>query len=650
MLSSLPLSSIIENFLGPNGRFSELLEGYEHRESQIAMAEAVHDVLVRGGKLVVEAGTGTGKTMAYLLPALLKGDRVIVSTGTRNLQDQIFEKDLPLLERALGRPIRATVMKGLTNYLCLRRTDELLKSARAEEPAIKKKLPLIERFMGETQTGDRAELRELPEDDPVWGHVASSTETRIGPRCSFHEDCYITRMRRRAEESELIIVNHHLFFADLAMRLGRAGTGIIPDYETVIFDEAHQIEDTATLFFGVQVTRTRAERLHRDAARAAEAKGGALLVQSSLRTILDDLKTKTTEFFAALPRPSEGRRLNFDPSMLKGHLKDAYLAFDTALEALESHASLHAIESEALTQIARRASSLRDDLAQILDAVDGPSVAWVARDRDSVSLGASPLEIGPILESHLFESLHAAVLTSATLSVDDDLEFISGRLGVRDGIELILPSPFDYRNQAGLYIARELPEPRHPDYLDDAAHEVKRLIEITRGGAFVLTTSYRVMNFLRQELAESLPYPLLIQGEAPKAELLERFRESGDAVLFATSSFWEGVDVPGAALRLVILDKLPFGAPDDPLLQARGRRLEERGESAFRKLSLPDAALNLKQGFGRLIRTRKDRGIVAILDPRLVKKGYGRVLLRSLPPASRLNSFAEVEAFWGAGA
>lgn len=611
------------------------------------MAEAVHDALIRGGKLVVEAGTGTGKTMAYLLPALLSNERIIISTGTRNLQDQIFEKDLPLLERALGRPIRATVMKGLTNYLCLRRADEFLMSGRAEEPAFKPALPLIERFMDETKTGDRAELRELAEDAPIWSHLVSSTETRIGPRCSFYEDCFITRMRRAAEESELIIVNHHLFFADLAMRLSRAGTGIIPDYDTVIFDEAHQIEDTATLFFGVQISRARVERLHRDAARAAQSGGGELLIEAGTRSILDDLKAKTQDFFGALPRPHEGRRINFDPNMVKGVLRDAYLAFDTSLEALEAHSSLRAIESEAFAQLARRAGSLRDDLAQILESGDGPRVSWVARDRDSVSLGASPLEIGPTLETYLFDALHAAVLTSATLSVDGDLQFISERLGVRDGSELLLASPFDYPNQAGLYIARELPEPRDPDYLDAAAKEVKRLIEITGGGAFVLTTSYRVMNFLRHELAGSLPYPLLIQGEAPKNELLERFRQAGDAVLFATSSFWEGVDMPGEALRLVILDKLPFGAPDDPLLQARGRRIEERGESAFKKLSLPGAALSLKQGFGRLIRTKKDRGIVAILDPRLLKKGYGRVLLRSLPPASRLSSFSEIEAFWG---
>lgn len=611
------------------------------------MAEAVHEALIRGGKLVVEAGTGTGKTMAYLLPALLMNERVIISTGTRNLQDQIFEKDLPLIERALGRPIRATVMKGLTNYLCLRRTDEFLMSAAAEEPASKSKLPLVERFMAETKTGDRAELRDLPEDDPLWAHLVSGTETRIGPRCSYYEDCYITRMRREAEESELIIVNHHLFFADLSMRLGRAGTGIIPDYDTVIFDEAHQIEDIATLFFGVQVSRARADRLHRDATRAAQTRGGELLVEAGVRSILDDLKAKAQSFFASLPRPTEGRRINFDPNSIRGELRDAYLAFDTSLEALESHASLRAIESEAFAQIARRAGSLRDDLAQILDSGDGPRVAWVARERDSVSLGASPLEIGPTLETYLFDALHAAVLTSATLSVAGDLQFIAERLGVRGGSELILPSPFDYPNQAGLYIASDLPEPRDPDYLDAAAGEVKRLIDITRGGAFVLTTSYRVMNFLRQELADSLPYPLLIQGEAPKSELLDRFREAGNAVLFATSSFWEGVDMPGDALRLVILDKLPFGAPDDPLLQARGRRIEERGESAFKKLSLPGAALSLKQGFGRLIRSSKDRGIVAVLDPRLLKKGYGRVLLRSLPPASRLSSFSEIEAFWG---
>lgn len=632
--------------LGPAGSFAKALEGYEHRTSQIEMASAVERTLARGGLLMVEAGTGTGKTLAYLLPAILSGERVVVSTGTRNLQDQIMEQDIPILEKVLGRPISVTCMKGLGNYVCLRRKEELFTSERAMDPAIAKKLPLVERFLEETTTGDRGELRALPEADPIWSLLTSSSETRIGPRCEHYDHCYVTRMRKRAEESELVVVNHHLFFADLAMRASRAGQGVIPDYGAVIFDEAHQIEDVVTLFFGVQVGQGRIERLVRDAITTRGRKGTPLLEDSAMNTLAADVLRRASELFEAMPLPAEGSRRSLDVGSLGEEVEERYFALDSALEGLASHATRRAPDHEAVAQIARRAEALRDDLTRVFESHHGPRVAWISRASRGLTLGASPLEVGPILREHLFDRTHAVVLASATLSTGGDLRFIAERLGVRESEDVILPSPFDYPKQAALYVAGHLPDPREASYLEQATREILSLVEITQGGAFVLCTSYRMMRLLAAECREAIRQPVLLQGDAPKPELLERFRAEGDAVLFATSSFWEGVDVPGRALRLVIVDKLPFEPPDDPLTKARAASLEARGENAFRKLFLPSAALTLKQGFGRLIRSRRDRGVVAILDSRLVTKSYGKVLLRSLPDASRCYSLAEVRAFW----
>ena len=632
--------------LGPTGSFAQVLEGYEHRESQIEMARAVEETLRDGGLLMVEAGTGTGKTLAYLLPALLSGERVVISTGTRNLQDQIMEQDIPLLERVLGRPIAVTCMKGLTNYVCLRRAAELMESERAMEPAVAKKLPLFERFLQETETGDRGGLRELPEADPFWAMVTSSSETRVGPRCEHYDACYVTRMRKRAEGSEIVVVNHHLFFADLAMRASRAGTGVIPDYDAVVFDEAHQIEDVVTVFFGVQVAQGRIERLLRDATHTRGKRGASLLEDDAMRLLAAEVARRASELFEAMPMPREGSRRSLGAEALSGEAEARYFALDAALEGLSSHATRRAGERESIAQLAKRAESVRDDLARVFEAHHGPRVAWISRANRGLTLGASPLEVGPLLREHLFMRTHAVVLASATLSTGGDLGFIAERLGVRESRDVILRSPFDYPSQAALYVADHLPDPRDVDYLEAAAREILALIEITGGGAFVLCTSHKMMRALAAECRGSIRQPVLLQGDAPKPELLERFRAEGDAVLFATSSFWEGVDVPGRALRLVIVDKLPFESPDDPLTKARASALEARGESAFRRLFLPSAALSLKQGFGRLIRSRRDRGVVAILDSRLVKKSYGKVMLKSLPEASRCYSLEEVRAFW----
>jgi ATP-dependent DNA helicase DinG len=627
--------------LGPDGPLARAIEGYEHREAQLAMADAVEQALDHDGVLFVEAGTGTGKTLAYLVPAILSGRKVVVSTGTKTLQDQIMEHDLPLLERHLGLPVRAACMKGLGNYLCLRRFDEFLGSAEADRAPHDRLVPILRRFRDTTRTGDRAELA-VAEDLPIWAHVASSSETRIGPRCAHYEACFVTRMRRAADDAQIVVVNHHLFFADLATR-GPHGGGAIPDYDAVIFDEAHQLEDVATEFFGVRVSTTRLETLARDGQRAlaaARLEGGAEL----LRNVVGDAAT----FFAELPRVSaEGSRAPLPPEALGARAREAMLRLDASLDALASFCKRNAAAGEAVAQIGRRAEKARDDLAVIADGGPAEHVTWAELRGRSVSIGASPVDVSAIVRDEVLARTRAVVFTSATLATAGSFEFARKRLGVEHEVdELIVPSPFDYPAQAALYVPRSLPDPREPDFLERAAEETLALVEITGGGAFVLTTSLRAMRELSRRCAGRLRQTAFVQGDAPKATLLEGFRRDGNAVLFATSSFWEGVDVPGDALRLVVIDKLPFEVPTDPLVRARCERLEQRGAQPFMEYLVPSAAIALKQGFGRLVRTRRDRGVVAILDRRLLTKGYGRVFLGSLPPARRCEDLDAVRAFW----
>ena len=603
------------------------------------MADAVEDAIRDCEVLLVEAGTGTGKTWAYLVPALLSGQKVIVSTGTRNLQDQIMEQDVPLLLRQLDLDVDVACMKGLANYLCLRRYEQFRHSA--ESAPLGADLHVLDEWKRTTTTGDRVEL-PLPEDASIWHHVQSGSDTRIGAKCSHFEECFVTRMRREAEKAQLVVVNHHLFFADLALR-GPRGGAVLPDYDVVIFDEAHQIEDVATRFFGTQVTSGMIERFARDTQRA-------LLHIEDRTTLVESLRASSDAFFRALPRPPEERNAPLPRSVFTDELEQRFFALDDALEALGAHCHLKRSESESLGQLARRAGKLRDDLARITEGASGRSVAWIAKRGHGTAIGVSPIDVSGTLGDQLFHRVDTVICTSATLTTGGDFDFIKSRLGVGiDSTTMSLKSPFDFPSQAALYVPEHVPDPRSPKYLDVATKEILGLIAITDGGAFVLCTSHRAVHELSQACRPTLMqrgYSLLVQGQAPKNKLLERFRESGDAILFATASFWEGVDVPGEALRLVVIDKLPFGVPSDPLVRARCERLEEEGVNAFTDHLVPAAALTLKQGFGRLIRSTTDRGIVAILDSRMVKKGYGRYFVQSLPDASRCYSLAEAKAFW----
>jgi ATP-dependent DNA helicase DinG len=651
---------------------------YEERPAQLAMAEAVEDSLANDRALLVEAGTGTGKTLAYLVPAILSGKKVVVSTATKALQDQVFENDLPLVARALaehGVHFRAALMKGLPNYLCKRRFEEL---RAAGGGGYAREFARLERWAITTRTGDRAELEELADDAEIWREVQSSSETRIGSGCAHFDECFVTRMRREAEDAQIVVVNHHLFLADLALRGDESYASAIPNYDAVIFDEAHQIEDVATDFFGVRVSTAKIEALVRDAERSLLAAGKLELARSGDRTaraMLEATIDSARAFFAAMRASAssavESRRV-LSASDWNLEAMARYRDLDARLAAMWAYANEQSSSaprdvrgaSEALAIIARRAQDVRRDLDEIVQGSkhatdsepddDGvvdhePRVAWIDVRARSVSIGASPIELGPTLRKRLFDRVRCVVCTSATLATGQSFHFAKARLGAPpDAAELIVPSPFDFANRSALYLPRDLPEPSSPMFDDAAADRIAELVAITGGGAFVLCTSNRAMRALHGALASRIKSPLMLQGDAPKHTLLARFRKHGHSVLVATMSFWEGVDVPGHALRLVVIDKLPFAVPTDPVVAARCARIDRNGGNAFTQYSVPSAAITLKQGFGRLIRTQSDAGIVAILDKRLVTKGYGKALLASLPPARRVYDLQVLREFWAA--
>jgi ATP-dependent DNA helicase DinG len=662
--------------LGPDGPLARSLPAYEARPAQLEMARAVERALASDRILICEAGTGTGKSLAYLVPALLSGKKVIVSTATRALEEQIFWKDLPLIERALGVPVRAALMKGISNYLCRRRLAEFRSSEDSLRPRYARSLGMLDDWLAETRSGDLAELVGLREDDPLRRELNSSSETRVGAGCAYFNECFVTRMRREAESAQLVVVNHHLFFADLALR-GPHPARVIPDYDAVIFDEAHQLEDIATDFFGMRVSRARIERLLTDAERALTRVGAGdpLFGKDSKSPTLANARVAAEALWSELSRRGRGEdaRFTLERDAWVGPLQERYHALDDALDALRSvaeatlgRASLHCPGAtrtpvaalEALKALEGRAEQTREDLAAVVAGAPG-RITWFEIAGRGTSLSSTPVDLSQVFRARIFESVPSVVLTSATLSIAPSksnpdaspFAFFRSRMGLSgdavDVTELLLESPFDFARNALLYTPKDLPPPGHPAFADSAAERIAELIEITGGGCFVLTTSLRSMNALHAILSQRLPgRRIFVQGAAPKAALISAFRAAGDAVLVATMSFWEGVDVPGRALRLVVLEKIPFLVPSDPIVQARSQELERAGENPFLRLHVPAAAITLKQGFGRLIRTRDDAGIVALLDPRVHQKGYGARLLAALPPAGRTSELAEVRSFW----
>jgi len=632
---SLPAAS----FFGPGGALSRVLGGYEERPSQQALSDAVGRTLREGGVLLAEAGTGTGKTLAYLLPAVELGRRVVVSTGTKNLQEQLVDKDIPLLARALGRDLSVAVMKGRGNYLCLMRYSSFGQAGtfrRLDEVPF---FRAVEEWAPRTETGDRAEVDDLPDAVDFWREISAASENCIGQACPDFDPCWVTRMRQRALEADIVVVNHHLLCADLAVKDGSFGE-VIPSYDTVILDEAHLLEDVATQYFGVQVSSHKLDDLCRDVERELKA------ARRDAREVLaevDSVRHRAEALFKLLAL-GKGRRLG--PGWMPPRVAEDSGALLLRLDGLRTAILALPERPEPLTGLAARAQSLRDEIAFVLAAADDSHVYFVETRGRGVFLRATPIDVSAMLRELLFDRVRAAVLTSATLAVDGGFDHLKARVGLDATEELLLPSPFDFARQALLYVPRRMPEPRSPAFVERAAEEVVRLLERSRGRAFVLFTSYAHMNAVAERIAGELPYPLLIQGEAPKAALLETFRRTPGAVLLATASFWQGVDVVGDQLSCVIVDKLPFASPGDPVVGARIDRLRNRGGDPFGEYQVPVAILMLKQGLGRLIRSASDRGVLAVLDSRLVERGYGRRFLDSLPPARLVHDVDEVETFF----
>jgi ATP-dependent DNA helicase DinG len=629
----------MDDFFGPGGRLSRVLDGYEERPAQRRLAEAVGRVLQDGGVLLAEAGTGTGKTLAYLLPAVELGRRVVISTGTKNLQEQLLGKDIPLLARALGRELKVAVMKGRGNYLCLlryRSFEEAGSFRRLEE------IPLfraVEAWAPRTETGDRAEIADLPDSVDFWREVSAASENCIGQACPDFEPCWVTRMRQRALEADLVVVNHHLLCADLAVKESSYGE-VIPGYDTLILDEAHLLEDVASQYFGLQLSAHRLEDTFRDVERELKA---ARLDAREVRAEVQDARRRADRFFRLLARHA-GRRLG--EGWANGEEGEEAGALLERLEGLRTALLTIPEKPEPLVALAGRAQALREQLALLRAADDDTYVYFVEARGRTTLLRATPIHVAPLLRDLLFDGLRSVVLTSATLAVDESFCYLKDRLGLDPTEELLLPSPFRFQDQAVLYVPRRMPDPRAPTFVDRAAEEVAGLLEISRGRAFVLFTSHAHLHAVAERLAGVVEFPLLVQGEAPKPVLLELFRATPGAVLLATSSFWQGVDVVGDQLSCVIVDKLPFASPSDPVVAARRERLRRHGEDAFADYQVPVAVLTLKQGLGRLIRATSDRGILAVLDSRLVEKGYGERFLSSLPPARLVHGLPEVRAFF----
>jgi ATP-dependent DNA helicase DinG len=711
------LKQAVREVFSEQGALARVLDGYEPRAGQRLMSEAVASVIENGGTLLAEAETGTGKTLAYLVPSVLSGRRVLVSTGTKNLQEQIFFKDLPLLKEALGISFSATLMKGRSNYLCLHRWENykqetesfgggesfgsfepfLFERSQIERPERSERLerseravflPIITNWLTTTETGDRAELRDLPEDLSIWKEIAADADSCLGTECPHYDGCFVTAMRRRAAEADVVIVNHHLLCADASVRQSAYGE-VIPPCSTVVVDEAHQLEDVATQYFGCATSGFRVESLVRDVERLLTStqtvQAFTMAESEGIARALAAVSTSSRLFFEGLAlNPSLQTATGLDTRVrytaesladhaeegltLAGAVEELEAALASAEPAAEGPTDRHATDdipdsvpvAEALATLQRRARELCDDLRFLIKAGDQDFVYYVesrgrsrwpragsgGRDAARASLRASPIDVSRIIQEALFDRMRGVVLTSATVAVDGSFDYVKKRLGIRQAEELRVSSEFDYTSQALLYLPRRIPSPKTPAFVEAAAREVIEIVRRTRGRAFVLFTSYGVLRSVQRLIETALPYPILVQGTAPRTELVERFRSTPNAVLLATSSFWQGVDVVGEALSCVVIDKLPFASPGDPVTAARIEAINAGGGDAFADYQVPLAILALKQGLGRLIRHRTDRGVLAVLDSRLRTMGYGRRFLASLPPAPVTHDLDAVERFF----
>lgn len=605
------------------------------------MAEAVESALADKRHLIVEAGTGTGKTLAYLIPAILSGKRIVVSTGTKNLQEQLFFKDVPFLQQHLTQPLRVALMKGRNNFACRQKIYDAERNAFLTGMEEVADFQIIRDWEQHTETGDRAEITKLPEGSTAWAKIDARRDLCSGSKCQQFERCFITLMHQRAVESDIIIVNHHLFFADLALKDEEYGA-IIPEYDAVIFDEAHEIEDVVGQYFGVNVSNLQLDDLRRDIAGVARQRNFG---SAELDRILITAQDNAEQFFALFSHV-EGRAGFTEHASFLDRYSDQYLDLLRSVDLIGVQLQLIKEGPEELIPLHRRT---QDYLQRLRFWFENPSrdfVYWIERRGRGCYLQATPIDISPILDQSLFERINTVVLTSATLAVAGQFEFTQQRLGLKSARTLLVDSPFQYQEQALLYVPQHLPDPRNGVFTEKAADEIVRILELSRGRAFVLFTSYTQMRQIYDRVSFEIEYPTLLQGTAPRSALLDEFRSTPNAVLFATSSFWQGVDVQGEQLSCVIIDKLPFAVPSDPVVNARVNSIRESGGNPFYDYQIPQAALALKQGFGRLIRSRTDRGVLAILDNRITRQRYGQVFFDSLPDYGFTTNLKDVESFF----
>jgi ATP-dependent DNA helicase DinG len=629
------------SFFAPRGALSEWHPNYEFRPGQLEMAEAVEAAITERKHLLVEAGTGTGKSLAYLVPAILSGKRVVVSTGTKNLQEQLFFKDIPFLQQHFNNQLRVCYMKGRSNYACRQKIYDAEREpilAGLEEVA---DFQIIREWEKNTESGDRAEIQNLPESSSAWAKVDARGELCTGQKCAQFDRCFITEMQRRALASDIIIVNHHLFFADLAVK-DNDFASIIPDYEAVVFDEAHELEDVAGQYFGLSVSNFMIDDLRKDIQSLARRKS---LGSAELDRVLIGLQDATERFFACFPA-QDGRTGFSRRAAFVEQFQDVYTDLLSALEMTGLQLQMIRESMDEVVPLFGRARSVQDNLKQYLEGVAEDFVYWIERRGRGVYLQAVPINVSNLLTEKLFDKVPSTILTSATLSVEGGFDFVQKRLGIPYARTLNVASPFDFRQQSLLYVPQHLPDARDPGFLKAAAAEIVKLLELSRGRAFVLCTSYAGMRGLHEKVNYEIDYPVLLQGTAPRNALLEQFKATPNAVLFATSSFWQGVDVQGDQLSCVIIDKLPFAVPSDPVVAARTDAVRRLGGEPFRDYQIPQAAIALKQGFGRLIRSRTDRGVLVLLDNRITRQRYGQIFFDSLPDYAFTTGIGEVEEFF----
>ncbi|QKT02492.1 ATP-dependent DNA helicase [Ectothiorhodospiraceae bacterium 2226] len=634
----------IHDIFADDGPLAARLPGFAPRPQQQGLAEAVARTLADGGVLVAEAGTGTGKTFAYLVPALLSGRKVIVSTGTKNLQDQLFHRDLPLVREALAAGGQVALLKGRANYLCLHRLQQAADGG-VRSIELAQTLRTVEQWAGRTRSGDVSELAEVSEDSPVWPLVTSTTDNCLGHECPVFNDCHLVKARRAAQEADLVVVNHHLLLADMALREEGFGE-VLPAADAYIVDEAHQLHEVAASFFGVNLSSRQCLDLARDAL-VEQAAGAAEAAELRVQTqALEDAVPKLRLALGREARRAAWREAGDGPDR-EAALAEAVTGLEAALATLSTSLDAIAARSKGLDHCARRARALLERLRTVT-AGHSEFVQWFETHKRGFSLNATPLDVGEAFAERMARWGASWVFTSATLAVGENFEHFCSRLGIADPETGLWASPFDYAHQAVFYVPEDMPDPAAPNYTRAVVEAALPVLEATQGRAFLLFTSHRALQEAARLLEGRLDYPLLVQGESPRGEMLARFRRLGNAVLLGTGSFWEGVDVRGEALSCVVIDKLPFASPGDPLWQARIEAERARGGNPFMDVQLPHAVILLKQGAGRLIRDPQDRGVLMVCDPRLLSRPYGRVFLESLPPMMRTRRLASVVRFMSA--